>query len=80
MTGNVAKWGNSLAIRIPQHLAQEIGLAAGVEVEIAIDDDKLTIAPKREREYSLAELVAGITPENLHAQIDTGSPVGEEVW
>jgi antitoxin MazE len=80
MTGHVAKWGNSLAVRIPQHLAKEIGLTAGVEVEISIDNDRLTIAPKRKREYSLAELVAGITPENLHTEIDTGLLVGEEVW
>jgi antitoxin MazE len=78
--GNVAKWGNSLAIRIPQHLAREIGLVAGVEVEISIDQDRLTISPKRDREYSLDELVAAITPENRHAEISTGRSVGEEAW
>ncbi len=34
MVGNVAKWGNSLAVRIPQHLAKEVDLIAGGEVEI----------------------------------------------
>jgi antitoxin MazE len=78
--GNISKWGNSLAVRIPQHLAKEIGLVAGVEVEISIDRDRLTISPKRQREYSLEELVAAITPENCHAEINTGEPVGEEAW
>jgi antitoxin MazE len=37
MVGNIAKWGNSLAIKIPQHLAK-IGLIDGAEVElVAID-------------------------------------------
>jgi antitoxin MazE len=80
MVGNVAKWGNSLAVRIPQHLAKEIGLSDGAEVEIVAIDGNLTIKPRRQKQYSLEELIAGITPENLHAEIDTGVSVGEEIW
>jgi antitoxin MazE len=80
MVGNVAKWGNSLAIKILQHLAKEIGLSDGAEVEIVAIDGNLMIKPKRQKQYSLAELIAGITPENRHAEIDTGVSVGEEVW
>ena len=29
---------------------------------------------------SLEEMLAGITPENLHAEVDWGAPVGKEVW
>lgn len=29
--------------------------------------------------YSLDELLAGITPENCHAEIDFGPPVGKEI-
>jgi antitoxin component of MazEF toxin-antitoxin module len=32
------------------------------------------------RKYTLAQLVAGITPENRHAEIPTGPPVGGEQW
>ncbi len=32
----VAKWGNSLAVRIPQNLAKEISLAEGVEIDLRI--------------------------------------------
>ncbi len=80
MVGNVAKWGNSLAIRIPQQLAKEIGLIDGAEVEIVAIDGNLTIKPRRQKQYSLEELIAGITPENRHAEIDTGVSVGAEVW
>jgi antitoxin MazE len=80
MVGNVAKWGNSLAIRIPQHLAKEIELTAGTEVEIAVVSGQLLIKPKVRQQYLLDELIAGITPENCHAAIDTGLPVGEEIW
>jgi antitoxin MazE len=80
MVGNIAKWGNSLAVRIPQHLAREIGLSDGAEVEIVTIDGNLTIKPRRQKQYSLDELVAGITPTNRHAEIDTGRSVGEEAW
>ena len=80
MVGNVAKWGNSLAVRIPQHLAKEIGLIDGAEVELVAIDGNLTIKPRRQKQYSLDELVAGITSTNRHAEIDTGVFVGEEIW
>ncbi|WP_310484770.1 AbrB/MazE/SpoVT family DNA-binding domain-containing protein [Chamaesiphon sp. VAR_48_metabat_403] len=79
MVGNVAKWGNSLAVRIPQHLAKEVKLVAGGEVEIVEIDGNLTIKPRIQKQYSLDELIAGITPGNCHAEIDTGVSVGEEI-
>jgi antitoxin component of MazEF toxin-antitoxin module len=32
----------------------------------------------RPRKYSFKELMAGVTPENIHAEIKTGPPVGRE--
>jgi antitoxin MazE len=79
MVGTIAKWGNSLAIRIPQHLAQEINLVEGCQVQLVLIDGKLTIEPITRR-YSLEELVEAITPENIHDEIDSGVAVGNEVW
>lgn len=33
-----------------------------------------------EKEQYLQELLAGITDENLHPEIKTGPPVGNEAW
>jgi antitoxin component of MazEF toxin-antitoxin module len=33
----------------------------------------------RPRKYTLQQLLAGVTPENLHPEFDTGPPVGREV-
>lgn len=38
MVATVAKWGNSLAIRLPQHLVKEIQLTEGVEVDLVKSD------------------------------------------
>lgn len=80
MVATIAKWGNSLAIRIPQNLAKEINLAEGSEVKLVLIDGKLTIEPIARRRYSLDELIEAITPENVHTEIDTGVAVGNEVW
>ncbi|MEG3974604.1 AbrB/MazE/SpoVT family DNA-binding domain-containing protein [Microcoleus sp. herbarium8] len=80
MVATIAKWGNSLAIRIPQNLAKEINLAEGSEVKLVLIDGKLTIEPIVRRRYSLDELIEAMTPENLHTEIDSGVAVGNEVW
>jgi antitoxin MazE len=80
MVATVAKWGNSLAVRIPQHVVKEIQLTEGAEVELVVIDGNLVIKPRLRRRYSLAELVAAITPENLHSEVEAGVAVGNEVW
>lgn len=80
MLTNIAKWGNSLAIRIPQNIAKEIDLAEGSEVALEIIDGNLVLKPSKRKNYSLEELVRGITPENLHGEIDHGVARGKEIW
>jgi antitoxin MazE len=83
MKARVKKWGNSLAVRIPKPLAAEIGLSENAEVELSSDRGRLVVSPlkrTRKRKYSLKEMLRGITPENLHGEIDFGPPVGKEVW
>lgn len=36
--------------------------------------------PIAERRWTLAELLAAITPENIHAEVETGPPQGNETW
>lgn len=37
MGSKVLKWGNSLGVRVPKHVAQMLGLAAGDTVFIRVD-------------------------------------------
>ena len=75
----VAKWGNSLALRIPSAFAREIDAAEGTEVELSVSRGTLVIAPRR-RTYVLEDLLDGITPKNLHGETDWGTPRGRETW
>jgi antitoxin MazE len=80
MITTVGKWGNSLAIRIPKDLANDIRLLEGMDVDIDVIDGNLVIRPKIRKRYTIDELAAGIAPENRHAEVDTGAVVREEAW
>ncbi|PSB27498.1 AbrB/MazE/SpoVT family DNA-binding domain-containing protein [Stenomitos frigidus] len=80
MVATVARWGNSLAIRLPQHLVKEIQLTEGVEIDLVVIDGNLVIKPRIRKRYSLDELISAITPENLHTEVETGVAVGNEAW
>jgi antitoxin MazE len=55
----VAKWGNSLAVRLPKKLVEQLGLKAGDEVSVIATENKtLTIARDARRETALARLAA----------------------
>ena len=80
MRTRVQKWGNSLALRIPKSFAAEIGLHKEKDVEVSLADGKLVIAPVAETKPTLEQLLAKITTENLHGEVDTGTSVGNETW
>ncbi len=76
----ITKWGNSLAIRLPQHLTQAIQLLEGSEVDLEIVEGNLVIKPKLRQCFTLDQLVDAITPDNRHAEIVSGQPLGQEQW
>lgn len=39
-TATVRKWGNSLAVRIPQEVSELVKFAEGVEVEMSVSKNK----------------------------------------
>jgi antitoxin MazE len=80
MITHVQKWGNSLGVRIPKNIAEDIHVEDGATVEMRVEEGNLVIAPVGKPVYSLEELASRITPENRHDLIDFGPPVGKEVW
>jgi antitoxin MazE len=74
------KWGNSLAVRVPKSVASQIGLKAQDDLEIEVQDGNVVLKPHLCRVYRLDDLVKRITKKNRHDAIDTGGPVGREIW
>lgn len=79
MIANVAKWGNSLALRIPTAFAREIFVSEGVSVEMSVANGALVVRPVEDSHiYDLESLLSGITGDNLHGETSTGRSVGNE--
>ena len=76
---HVQKWGNSLAVRIPKPFALDVGLKQNSLVSISIIEGNILLEPIKSTPL-LNELLAGITQDNLHQEIETGVPVGNEAW
>lgn len=80
MQTKVQKWGNSLGVRIPRGLAEELGLGAGTEVSLSARDGELVLKPSVPSRLRLADLLADVTSENIHTSIDSGDAVGAEAF
>ena len=80
MRARIQQWGDSLALPIPEALAAEAQLKPDSLVEVSLVDGKLVVLPVAESALTLERLLAGITEENLHREVDTGPAVGNEVW
>ena len=76
----VQRWGNSLGLRILSGLAEEVGLGSGTEVSFTAEDGELFLRPSLLTGLRLPDLLAGITPANIHGSVDSGDAVGNEAF
>jgi len=74
------RWGNSVGIRLPKPMLEQLGLKEGSKVDVAIEDGRLVIEPLRRKRLTMAELLEGISPDDRPELLDWGPPVGREVW
>jgi len=59
----VARWGNSLGLRIPQEGVDHLKLKEGQSVQILVKGDTITVRrAKARRKWTEQELLKGVTP------------------
>ena len=58
--------------------AEQMGLFSDSPVRISLEGERLVI--ESVRRATLADLLAEVTPDNLHDETDWGESVGKEVW
>jgi antitoxin MazE len=80
MKTQLAKWGNSVAVRIPKALADAVEFRPGDTLEMTVEDSDTLQIRKKKGVPKLRQLVRAITPENRHAESDWGAPSGKELW
>lgn len=80
MIQKIDRWGNSLGLRLPKTVTQQLSLNEGSTVDIAIEKNLLVLRPQGKRKQSLKELLARISTQNTQKNITWGKPQGKEVW
>ena len=74
-TQRVSAWGNSLGIRLPQAIAQQVGFTEGISISLSVEGDKIVLAPAKPK-YTLTELLKDVTPDMQHNEVDWGESIG----
>jgi antitoxin MazE len=62
---------------VPEALAAQVGLCDGGPAELELAGGRLVVRPGGPA--TLAELLSGVTPENLHEEWAAGPPAGTEL-
>ncbi len=79
MSQYVKKWGNSAAVRISAATMEAANLKPDDAIEVREENGRIIIE-KVEAEETLESLLAQVTPENIHPEMDWGPAVGKEFW
>ena len=80
MKAVIEKFGSSLALRIPRAFLQQAKVKSGSSVCVTVKKGRMVVTAMKVEELSLQELLANVTPQNIHPEIDWGAPRGKEVW
>lgn len=89
MNAVIQKWGNSQGIRLPKIILEELGMAENDRVEITAENDKLIVKKADKKVHKTVEErltafygkpLSQIGELTYDGEIETGKPVGEEIW
>lgn len=78
MKAQIVKWGNSLAVRIPNPALDKARLKEGDILEVDSTADGQIELRRADKVPKLAQLVAQIMPENRYGEISIGEERGKE--
>ena len=83
MKVKIAKWGNSLGVRLPKAAAEAAGLKAGTDVDVVVEGGDLRLkGPVRTTKFLLEDMVAEMKRLGRESEPETvewGPDRGEEI-
>ena len=77
MKATIAKWGNSLAVRIPAKAVERLNVTAGQDFIVDIKNDSLVFSKVGIQVISIKKLLSGMKKET---ELWNETPVGKEIW
>jgi antitoxin component of MazEF toxin-antitoxin module len=78
--------GQRRVVVLPAELCRRLGISEGTPLRLVEHESHFEVIPMRlvpateASSHALESLLAGVTPENLHGEFDTGPAVGRESW
>lgn len=78
MKAQIGKWGNSLAIRLPKYVTEELKLEVADRIDCRIESGKIVIELLKDDDLTLEELLA--MPLEKEEEVNWGESQGEEIW
>lgn len=79
MKTQIGRWSNSLGIRIPKYIVEELALTVNGEVECRLENGVMMIYPiSKYGKYTLEQLIAQELEDD--PEVDWGQAVGDEEW
>ena len=83
MKVTIAKWGNSVAVRLPKSVSADLGLGPGVQLDLVVQEGEIRLRrPARSSKDLLRDMIAEMDrlgPENQPELVDWGPDVGAEI-
>jgi len=79
MIVKVSKWGNSLGVRLPRGIAEELRVSDGALVDVSVENGRIVAVPVLPA-LTLDALLGGVTRKNLHRPLLDDAPRGGEAW
>lgn len=80
MEARIRQIVDALYVPLPAEIVLEANLKSESVVDLAVVNGDVIVHPAAGKSYSLEQLLAGITEENIHKEVDFGLAVGKEVW
>jgi len=78
--GNLAKWGGSVALRIPKNVLIELGISENEEVSLRTNEKKELIIKAVHKHRKLSERFKDWKDVCSSELVDFGKPEGKEEW
>ncbi len=79
MRAKFAKWGNSLALRLPKKFAADAQLHEGTAVDLQVEGESLIVTRSRPK-FELSDLLSQLKTERRHEEVDWNARKGAEEW
>ena len=83
MKVQLAKWGNSTAVRLPKAVAQELGLRPGTQLDLVVEGREVRLRPveksSRELLREMIDEAKRLGPEYEPESVDWGPDRGSEI-